>query len=141
MVREVWFRSFDKRHGLRGALVVNQVALKKAIVSVRKTTGWKEPKFHDIADAYRHEQNQVLADMARDSMMNLGAKERAEVEDDHTRRLATIQQWSSERLLIAREKVDRQFSTFRGKSSDLSTWSKTYAGLIFAADNIIEEMN
>ena len=138
MVREVWFRSFDKRHGIRGALVVNHVALREAIVSVRKATGWKEPKFLDVADAYRHEQNRTLAEIALASIRTIGAKERAEVEDDHTRRLAMISEWSSERLMVAREKVERQFATFRGKSSDLSTWSKTYAGLVFAADQMIE---
>ena len=138
MVREVWFRSFDKRHGIRGALVVKHVALREAMVPVRKTTGWKEPKFLDVADAYRHEQNRTLAEIALASIRTIGEKERAEVEDDHTRRLAMISEWSSERLMVAREKVERQFATFRGKSSDLSTWSKTYAGLVFAADQMIE---
>ena len=138
MVREVWFRSFDKRHGIRGALVVNHVALREAIISVRKTTGWKEPKFLDVSDAYRHEQNRTLAEIALASIRTIGAKERAEVEDDHTRRLAMISEWSSERLIVAREKVERQFPTFRGKSSDLSAWSKTYTGLVFAADQMIE---
>jgi hypothetical protein len=138
MVREVWFRSFDKKHGIRGALFVNHAALRDAIISVRKTTGWKEPKFLDVADAYRHEQNRVLAEIALASIRTIGEKERAEVEDDHARRLAEISVWSSERLLVAREKVERQFATFRGKSSDIETWSKTYTGLVYAADSTID---
>ena len=138
MVREVWFRSFDKKHGIRGALFVNHAALRDAIISVRKTTGWKEPKFHDVADAYRHEKNRQIVAIDRATLRSSEEFERHEVEKEHEGRIDQIRTWSAERLLVAREKVERVAPTFKGKSSDLETWSHVYTGLVYVADQMLD---
>ena len=138
MTREVWFRSFDKSHAVKGPETVNQMALREAILAVRKTTGWKEPKFHDVADAYRHEKNRQIVAIDRATLRSSEEYERQAVAKEHEGRIDEIRTWSAERLLVAREKVERVAPTFRGKSSDLETWSHVYTGLVYVADQMLD---
>jgi len=138
MTREVWFRSFDKPHAVKGPETVNQMALREAILAVRKTTGWKEPKFHDVGDAYRHEKNRQIIQIERATLRSADEVERQVVEKEHAQRIDEIRTWSSERLLVAREKVERVAPTFKGKSSDLDSWTRIYTGLVYAADQMLD---
>jgi len=132
--REVWWRAFDKKHGVRGEMYVNQIALKDAILGHARSAKWKEPKFFDIADWYRREWNRVVADMDRLGNRSKIEAEQDEVARDHEERLARIRHWSTERLHDAQEHLGRVAPTFRGKSKDPASWSKTYSGMLVAAD-------
>ncbi len=140
MLSEVWFRSYDKPHGVKGQDRINQRALRKAIISVRKKCIRKMPQFLDVSDAYRIEANAELAEMERASWKPLDQTDEAKtVRDQHAKRLSIISTWDSERIQAAREKVAESIPTFNAKSSDISTWSATYTGLVFAADEMITE--
>jgi len=142
MLSEVWFRSYDKTHGVKGQDRINQRALRKAIISVRKRCIRKAPQFLDISDAYRIEANAEIAEMERASWKPIAESDVAKnVKEQHAKRLTIISTWDSERIQAAREKVAESIPTFNAKSSDISTWSATYAGLVFAADEILTEKN
>lgn len=136
-VREIWLRSFDRPHGVSGRDFVNQDALHEAIVAHNRSSRWKEPRFLEIADAYRRERTRVIVRLDKEKAQDGRSLERRLVDEEHQRRLDRISEWSTERLLLAQERVARLSSTFRGKSSDSSTWSAVYTGLLVAADEAI----
>ena len=138
MVKEVWFRSFDKPHGIKGEARTNQRALRKAIITVRKCCIRKEPQFMDVADNYRLNKNEEIVTHERyERLATEPEKERKQVEGERAKRLAIISGWSSERINAARDRVSQSVPSFSSKSADMSTWSATYAGMIFAADEMI----
>ncbi len=132
--REVWWRSFDKRHGVRGELYVNQIALREAIRGHARSSKWKEPKFLDIADQYRREVNATLSELDRVGHRTANDRELMEVVAEHDRRIDRIRRWSPERLRDAQEYLAKVAPTFVGKSPDPSSWSKVYSGMLIAAD-------
>ena len=136
--REVWWRSFDKRHGVRGELYVNQIALKEAILGHARSSKWKEPKFLDIADQYRREVNATLSHLDRVGHRTTTDREQVEVEHEHEQRIERIGHWTPERLRVAQEHLARVATTFVGKSPDPSTWSKVYSGMLVAADQEVQ---
>ncbi len=137
-VRHVWFKSFDKPHGIRGLDKVNHEALEIAIIAAAKSDViWKEPRFFTIADLYRHEQRKTISDLERLRMMNNDEAEKAICKSEHDERVGRISQWSSERLQAAREQVAKIMDTYDCKSADPSSWSSVYSGLLIAADEKI----
>lgn len=139
MMREVWFRSFDKPHGLRGAERINQDALREAITASARSSKWKEPKFLHIADLYRHERNRVLSQLERIRMRSDGIDERALINNEHEKWLSEMKEWKPERLKRAMELVAEQFDTYRDKSTNPASWGRTFTGLVYNADKIIRE--
>lgn len=134
-VRHVWFKSFDKPHGIRGVDRINHEALEIAIIAAAKSDViWKEPRFLTIADLYRHEQRKTISDLERMRMMNNDEAEKAICKSEHDERVGRISQWSAERLQAAREQVAKIMPTYDCKSGDPSAWSSMYSGLLIAAD-------
>ena len=139
MMREVWFRSFDKPHGLRGAGHINQEALREAITASARSSKWKEPKFLSIADMYRHEKNRVLSQLERIRMRSDGIDERALINNEHEKWVSEIKEWPPNRLKQAMELVAEQFDTYRDKSTNPDSWGRLFTGLVYNADKIIRE--
>ena len=137
MISEVWFRSWDKKHGLSGQNRVNHDALRTAILLAAKSSKWKEPSFLDIADSYRHEQNRVLAEIERMRSRDDSQREANIVRQEHLNRVRRIEKWPIERLRLAMDLVARRFPTYNGKSSSPASWSHSFTGLIVAADEEI----
>ncbi len=134
-IKHVWFKSFDKPHGIRGLDKVNHEALEIAIVAAAKgDVIWKEPRFFTIADLYRHEQRRVISELERLRSMNNDEVEKAMCKSEHDERVGRISQWSSERLQAARDRVSSIMPTYSCKSSDPTSWSSMYSGLLIAAD-------
>ena len=131
-VRDIWFRSYNQPHAVKGAGTINQSALRDAILHVNRSQKWKEPKFLDIADAYRREKNRTIADLHRMSMQP--EQERDLIRNEHERRLDNIATWTTDRLRDAQALVGSRVSTMRDKSSDPSAWSQVYTGMLVAAD-------
>lgn len=140
-IREVWFRSFDKPHGVTGTGVVNQSALHDAIVAVSRSRRWKEPQFIDISDAYRDESNRVRAEIERLVLRDLEMKDRLELLNDHERRLSDISRWTLERKRAAMDLVGERMPTFASKSANHATWSHFYAGCVVVADQELQQGN
>jgi hypothetical protein len=133
-IREVWFKSFDKKHGTKGANRVNQDALREGIIGVARSKRFRDPEFLDISDAYRHESNRVLAEIDRARMNSVSIDQQIELDDQERRNRDTVGRWSSSRLFAARAMLERKITTFRGKSSDPESWSRVYVGFLVAAD-------
>lgn len=140
MISEVWFRSWDKVHGLRGPDRVNHDALRTAILLAAKSSKWKEPSFLDIADSYRHEQNRVLAEIERMRTADDSQREANIVRQEHLNRVRRIEKWPVERLRLAMDLVARRFPTYAGKSTSPGSWSTNFTGLIVAADDEISKV-
>ena len=138
-VREVWFKAFDKKHGAVGENRVNHDALREAILAVSRSKRFKAPAFIDISDAYRHEKGRVLAEIERPRMTSKIENERAKIEIEHDRLRDIVERWPADRLLAARQVVEKKIPTFAGKSSDPSGWSRTYIGFLVAADDEIRK--
>ena len=138
-VREVWFKSFDKQHGMVGEGRVNQIALQKAIVAVARSRRRREAIFIDISDAYRHECGRVHAEIERHRQSERMAGERYEMEREEARLRDLVAVWTPERLLAARERLSEKIPTFDGKSADPASWSRVYVGLLVAADAELQE--
>lgn len=136
---EVWFRSFDKPHGVSGEGRVNHEALREAIVSAARSAKWREPKFLEIADAYKREALAVRMELDRVRVRSEEDREKKQVAIEHDRRVERIREWSDERLTVAMELVGRRFPTFAHKSKTPSAWSNVFSGLIIAADEEIRE--
>ncbi len=131
---EIWCRAFDKPHGVIGADTVNHESLAEAIRLSYQVSKWKEPNFLNIAEAYRREKNHQLAQIERvRNRTEIDQEERECTQEDKKRR-REIDEWSTERLMVAMNLVGKRLPTFRGKSMDKSSWSFTYVGLIWAAD-------
>lgn len=137
-VAELWCRSYDKPHAVTGPETINQTALKNAITACARAAKWKDPNFLTIAEAYRREKNEVMAQLERARQSGELDTEKMIVEDEHKLRLIRISKWSTERLLIAMQLVGKRFPTFANKSTNTDAWSPTYTGLLVAAD---EELN
>ena len=137
MISEVWFRSWDKKHGVKGPDRVNHEALRTAILLAAKSSKWKEPSFLDIADSYRHEQNRVLAEIDRVRYRNDSEREANIIRQEHLNRVRRIEKWPIEQLRLAMDLVARRFPTYSGKSTAPSSWSSALTGLIIAADEEI----
>jgi len=136
-ISEVWFRSFDKPHGISGEGRVNQSALHDAIVACNRSSKWKEPRFLEVADAYRREKNRILAEMDRARMTQDKERDRIIVEREHKARVGRIEKWPLERLKVAMELIGKRFPTLANKSMTPSSWSPTFSGLVVAADEEI----
>jgi len=133
-IREVWFRSFDKKHGVKGADRLNQDALREGILAVARSKRFRDPAFLDISDAYRHEANRVLSEIDRSRLGSVSVNEQVQIEDEERRNRDAIEQWPADRMLAARETLEQNVASFRGKSSDPATWSRVYVGFLIAAD-------
>jgi len=136
-IREIWFQTFDKPHGARGEKRVNHDALREAIKATARSKKWSHPIFVDIADAYRHERSKTLAEI--DSLRTDSARtnEAVELQDERTRLEDEIRKWPSIRLMRARQRLEDQWPTFKGKSTDFTTWSRLYLGCVINADKEI----
>ncbi len=138
--KEVWWRSFDKPHGVTGGDRVNQRCLREAIIDANRSARWKEPNFIDIADRYRQGWNREVAEIERLSLRSEADHTKREIENEFEEGLAAVRLWSSDRLANAQEEVGRKIRTFVGKSSDPSSWSRVYLGFLLAADQRLSEM-
>jgi len=139
-VAEIWCRSFDKPHAVKGPDTINQHALKKAILDANRSSKWREPNFLDISDAYRREKNQLLAELDRLSMQSAEAQEQVSLNADYQKRIAKFESWPTERLKIALQLVGKRFPTYANKSMNTQGWSRMLAGLVEAADNELNSL-
>jgi hypothetical protein len=137
--RELWWRAFDKPHGIKGEGKVDQKSLHDAICDVARASKWKEPKFLEVADQYKRVRNVRLAELDRLSMAKATDYEAQECDREHSDRLRQISNWSATRLEAAQTLVARRLPTFTAKSPEPSTWSRTYSGLLLAADEEIRD--
>ena len=138
-IREVWFRAFDKIHGVSGAKRINQDALREAILAVARSKRFKDPVFIDISDAYRHETNRVHAEIQRARSSSRTTDEQVKLNEEAIRMRDQITDWSAERLIAARQLVEKKVVTFVGKSTNPETWSRVYIGCLIAADEELRE--
>lgn len=140
MIREVWFRTFDRPHGLNGPGVINHDCLKQAIIEHRKGNPYQRPDFLKVSDLYRLERQRVLSELERARMSGHSRDdERRIVKSEHEARVETILKWPLERIEAARAEVARVFPGMRDKSGDPESWSQTYSGLIVSADQRLKE--
>lgn len=136
--REIWFRSFDQEHGLRGARKINQTALRTAIIEHHRSTRFPEPRFLDVSDLYRRERTGTLVALDRLRYRADQDGDREIVQREADRRLETIAGWETERLEAARDEVAKAVPTFRDKSLNPSAWSPVFTGLLLAADQRLQ---
>lgn len=118
---------------------MNHDALHKAILAVSRSKRFRDPGFIDISDAYRHERGRVLAEIERTRQGSRIESERIRLESEDIRLRDIVEGWSAERLLAARQYVEKKIPTFCGKSTDPSSWSRTYVGFLVAADDEIQK--
>ena len=118
---------------------VNHDALRESILAVARSKRRKDPVFIDIADAYRHETSRILAEIERQRSTSTAMRERIEIEEEDVRLRDIVEGWSADRLIAAKDHVQDTVSSFRGKSSDPSSWSRVFIGLLVAADAMLGE--
>lgn len=141
MIKEVWFRTFDKPHG-NGPGHIDHSMLTEAIRNYAMQAKGNTPRMFDLMDHYHRVRRQEFEIKQRSQQMIELEHERHMVERQHVRFLSEMSGWSAERLTSAREFVARACSAFGAeKSSDISTWSRTYTGLVWAADQIQGDPN
>lgn len=139
IMREVWFKSFDKPHALQGAGTVNHDALHDAIVEHRKTSPYPRPEFLKVSDLYRMKRQTVLAELERVRMGGRSREdERKEIDAEHARRIEEILKWPLSRIEAARQEVARYLPNSANKSGDVRSWSAVYSGMVKAADKRLQ---
>lgn len=141
MITEVWFRSYDKPHGVTGHDRINHASLRVAILDLARSSKWKEPKFIEIADGYRHEQNRVRVEIDKHRMRDDIDRERNRVQQEHRQRIRRIESWPLERLRVAMDLVAKRCPTFTDKSMSPSAWTPVYSGLVMAADDELAKVD
>jgi hypothetical protein len=138
-IRHVWFLAYDRPNSTIGAGFVDHRSLKEAIVEHARSSRWKEPEFLAISKLYRDFKNRHLTDRQIQANKTKLTADRLEIEQEHEKRMATIERWNDDRILAARNLIAKRFASFRGYTNDRSEWSPFYSGLITAADEEIQE--
>ncbi len=138
MIRHVWFLAYDRPNSTIGAGFVDHRSLKEAIVEHARSSRWKEPEFLAISKLYRDFKNRRLIDRQIKANRSTVTAELLEIRKDHEKRLATIERWTADRIVAARNHIAKRFSAFRGYTDKREEWSPFYSGMLIAAD---QELN
>ena len=137
-IRHVWFLAYDRPNSTIGAGFVDHRSLKEAIVEHARSSRWKEPEFLAISKLYRDFKNRRLIDRQIKANRSTVTAELLEIRKDHEKRLATIERWTADRIVAARNHIAKRFSAFRGYTDKREEWSPFYSGMLIAAD---QELN
>jgi len=139
LLREVWFRCYDKPHGMT-ANQVNHEDLRIAIVESRSVNKYNDPDFERIADIYRRRrQERIIKNQAR-AIRSDADHDMQECIREHGQRIKRISEWSEHRREAAMNRVQKMFKGYR-KRDDQPTvegWSQALSGLVVAADQEIQ---
>jgi len=139
LLREVWFRCYDKPHGMT-ADEVNHEDLRIAIVESRTVNKFNDPDFERIAEIYRRRrQERIIKTQAR-AIRSDADHDQQECSKEHEQRIKRISEWSEHRREAAMNRVRKMFKQYR-KRDDQPTvegWSQALSGLVVAADQEIQ---
>jgi len=138
ILREVWFRCYDKPNGI-GVAEVSHEDLRIAIVDSRQVNNWKEPDFERIAKFYRiKRQERIIKNQTHESRDQM-ASEREQCKREHERRIQRIENWTPERRKAAVNRVRSTFSMYRNDPGPPTEggWSSMLSGMVVAADEEI----
>jgi hypothetical protein len=138
--RDVWWPAFSRPHGTEGSTTIDHHALRYAITEVKRTTLHNVPHFAEVSNEYRSERGRRLRRLHAERQITAGMvssheQDLRQAEREHLNRLAFVSEWPAARLKAAQDLVASRMDTFRGKSSNVDTWSRLYLGLVVAADD------
>jgi len=139
MIRHVWFLAYDRPNSTIGAGFVDHRSLKEAIVEHARSSRWKEPEFLALSKLYAEIRNRRLTDRQIKANRSKVTAELLEMRKDHEKRMATMERWTDDRVIAARNLIAKRFAAFRGYTSKREEWSPFYSGMLVAADQEIQQ--
>jgi hypothetical protein len=137
ILREVWFRAFDKPHGMERNMVAQDL-LREAIVKARQTHTWKEPNLEMVSRFYRVSRVERMMNQEKEMERNTAAQEAAEAAKEHQQRIRRIAGWHQARREAAVARVAHRFPYLQKQTvKAVDEWSALMTGLVSAADEEI----
>ena len=137
LLREVWFRCWDKPHGIESHTVCHDL-LREAIVEARQAHTWKEPNLELVSKFYRLKRVERLMKLQQEVQRNTAAYEMEQALQEHHQRIVKISDWTPARRDAAVQRVVERLAPMRKQTAKpVSEWSQLMTGLVVAADQEI----